>query len=434
MITVIWSRLAASSYWRDIFWQASGNTIGQIIGVLGMPLLTRLYSPHDFAVQNLFLQVVMFSVGFMTWRYEYFIQLPKEDGDAESLLCWVLVHGLVVLIFATFLCWLARERLAYWLGDLDLKPWLVWAPLSALLICYSVAMLHVVQRKGNFKKSGLSELVGKSAYIGSGVLGYGLGGPIGLIAAPAASAVAKMGCLLDLGKMNHSLLKKLFSSDKKSYTQGMKRQAVIYRRLANSMVFSHILSTVTASLPPVFIAHVYGGSVLGQFALVASTIYLPAGLVGIAIGQVYYQRAAEKWANGQSFDDVWRVTVRKLFIFGLPLYTSLYMLAPWGYPLIFGKGWNDSGFYASVMAIAAFFSFASSPLDRTSLIVGGWWYLPIWHCLRAITTVLVVFLAEEFKLNFNEFLCFLVVQMSAMYLIDFIMEWHFASIKPRIAR
>ena len=47
---------AQRTYWRDIRWQASGNALAQLVGIPGMPLLTRLYMPADFATQSLFAQ------------------------------------------------------------------------------------------------------------------------------------------------------------------------------------------------------------------------------------------------------------------------------------------------------------------------------------------------------------------------------------------
>lgn len=68
------SNVTLTRYWKDIVLQATGNSSAQVIGLLGMPVLARIYSPEDFATQNIFLQIVMFLAGLMTWRYEYFFR------------------------------------------------------------------------------------------------------------------------------------------------------------------------------------------------------------------------------------------------------------------------------------------------------------------------------------------------------------------------
>ena len=76
MISSVKQRLSQSPYWKDIIWQASGNSLAQGIGILSMPILTRIYTPNDFAILNIFIQVVAF-MSIMTLRYEYFIIIIK---------------------------------------------------------------------------------------------------------------------------------------------------------------------------------------------------------------------------------------------------------------------------------------------------------------------------------------------------------------------
>ena len=79
------ARRRLSNYWRDVAWQSFGSTLAHVVSIAGLPVLTRLYTPEEFAVQALFLQVVTFGTAIVTWRYEYFVLLPKLDDDARAL-------------------------------------------------------------------------------------------------------------------------------------------------------------------------------------------------------------------------------------------------------------------------------------------------------------------------------------------------------------
>ena len=98
----------------------------------------------------------------------------------------------------------------------------------------------------------------------------------------------------------------------------------------------------------------------------------------------------------------------------------------WVYPLVFGDAWKDAGFYAVPLAVSSFLSFVTSPLDRACLVVNAWWYVPLWHTARAVSTGFIVWLAWFNEWSFQIFLFLLVVQMSTMYLIDYWAEWRFA--------
>jgi teichuronic acid exporter len=433
MIADAFRRLKSSSYWRDIVWLASGNAIAQAIGVAAMPVLTRLYSPADFALQNLFLQATGFAVVLLTWRYEYFVQLPKEDIDAARLLGLVLCVGILGCTIATPLIWLFKDLLTNWMGVTTLKTWLVFVPVTGALISFSIAIQHFTQRRGQYRHSSLSELANKGSYVGTALVGYWiLPGPAGLIFSTAASAIGKIIWLSPQWKYGLGIERQcpnFFKPLNPKKLESIRRIASTYWRLSGSMVISHLLLCCTATIPSFFIARVYGNESLGQFALAASTIYLPSGLIGNAIAHVYYQRAAERWSAGKSFCDLWRATAKRLIIVGVPLYTILVFISPWVYPFLFGALWVDAGRYASVMAISAFFSFATSPLDRGCLVVDAWWYVLGWHISRALTTGLVALLAWIYGWDVFLFIIALVLQMSLMYVIDYLANWRFASLQ-----
>ena len=184
----------------------------------------------------------------------------------------------------------------------------------------------------------------------------------------------------------------------------------------------------TAIVPSLFIAREFGTPSLGQFAMAASTICFPTVLIGNAIGQVYYQRAAQLWAVGDNFASLWRITAKRLIFIGLPIYATLVFLSPWLYPIVFGASWVQAGEFASLLSISAFFSFITSPLDRACLVVHAWKYIPAWHAARLLTTGLVAWLSWFIGWAIEEFLQALVLQMSILYLIDYVIQCRFASL------
>lgn len=196
------------------------------------------------------------------------------------------------------------------------------------------------------------------------------------------------------------------------------------------MVASHLSGTVTGLAPILYIVQFHGDESLGQFNLVTMTIFLPASLIGTAIGQVYYQRAAKLWAEGLPFDALWRQTALHLLLIGAPVYLLIALLSPWAYPLLFGAQWTAAGELAPWMAIPAFCAFLSTPLERSCLVTGRWKYQMAWHGLRALTTLGLVAVSAHLGLEFVRFLQLLVVQMSAMYMIDLAMEHRFSRLQP----
>src|SRR5690606_4627856 len=93
-----------------------------------------------------------------------------------------------------------------------------------------------------------------------------------------------------------------------------------YKGRAKGMVISNTILTFSGLLPILFISKQYGATSLGQFSLVMATIFLPSGLVGAAVGNVFYQRSANLWNTGSYIElkNLWQDTLIKLIFFAIP--------------------------------------------------------------------------------------------------------------------
>jgi O-antigen/teichoic acid export membrane protein len=394
--------------------------LAQLVGVAGIPILTRLYSPEDFAVQSLFLQVVTLATAVVTWRFEYFVQLPKLDDDTRGLNGMVLTLGICAVLVLTPLTWIFRDSLARQLGNQDVASWLFLAPVTAVLVSWAIAAQNNAQRFGDFRTSGLSELLGKLSYVSTGIaaamttLGAG-----GLVITTALGAIGKFAYVLLL---RPTWGKQMLGTS----AYAIQRVRARYGRLATLTVFAHLLTTSAIAMPQITMAHLYGADVLGQFALALATVYLPSGLLGTAIGHVYYQRAAQRWAEGSPFFTLWRSTAHKLLVIGVPVFGAVALLSELAYPYIFGDQWHLAGEFAALMAVAAFASFVSSPMDRTCLVVGAGSYAIVWSIFRVASTVVVIWLAWALAITPRGFIFALVVQMCVAYGLDFWMSNRFS--------
>jgi O-antigen/teichoic acid export membrane protein len=400
-----------------VLWQASGNTAAQLLGIAAMPILTRLYAPGDFGALNLFAQAVAALAIVMTLRFEYLVMLPADQEESDRILRLVVRLGaLHVLLWTPLLVYMPGRW--DWLGAQgQIADWLWLAPLSAWGVSVAMAVQQAVQRRGNFRLSGGSEFVGRCAYVASGLIGsLALPNIIGLMCATAANAGAKLLWLIRFrkdrsGSLLHGTVLPLASSVK---------------RLALSTSFSNLIALISGMAPMLFIAERYGTSALGQYGLVISTLYLPSALLGQAIGQVYYQRACRLHQTGTNFTDLLVQTSWSLMAIGAPVYGLVGFLAPKIYPLIFGAEWAEAGQLARWMCIAAAVGFVTSPFDRSSVVVGVWWYLTAWHALRAGATVMCLLLGQMVGLSLTELIILLSFVNAGVYAVDWLASRHFS--------
>lgn len=411
-------KLGSSHYLRDVLLQASGNSAAQVLGIAAMPLLTRLYAPNDFAALNLFTQLVAGLAILLTLRFEYLVMLPAEQSESDSVLLLAISMGAVHVLWLTPLLWMLPGQWAWLRSQGAIAHWLWLAPISAYAVSLAVGLQQAVQRRGDFRASAMSEFVGRSAYVACAMVGaLALPNIGGLMASTLANGGAKLVWLIRAG-----------SECARMWLQPNRAPiAKSIRLMAVSTSVSNLVSLFSGLAPMIFIADRYGASALGQYGLVVSTLYLPSVLVGQAIGQVYYQRACRMQGDGVPFAGLVITTSLNLAKVGVPMYALIALLAPLMYPVLFGAGWESAGELARWLCIAAAAGFLSTPLDRTSLIVGAWWYLSTWHSLRAVLTAACLITSAVYALPLETCILLLSLQSAFAYGIDWMASWVFAT-------
>ena len=92
--------------YKGVLVLGSGTAVAQLIGIVTMPIITRLYTPADLGVLAVYSSVLaIFGVG-ATLRYELAYGLPKENDDAINLfglslilLCLTTIGFTLILLF-----------------------------------------------------------------------------------------------------------------------------------------------------------------------------------------------------------------------------------------------------------------------------------------------------------------------------------------------
>ena len=410
-----------SKYVADIMWQIYGNSLAQLINLASLPIITRLYTPKEFGEQTYFLQVTAIIMTVVTLRLEYLINLPKQDAEADSIiaiafaLClfWI---GIYLIIITSF-----YDNIVNLIGGQGNEYWILAIPAASLLICISNIMLFKIQRGANFKISGNSEILNKAFFAISCIVGailYKLEN--WLVYSLLIGYLAKTIYLYHYFCINE--FKKITIILKSSTLAILQK----YYQISISATLSNFLMMIGAIIPIVMIERTYGGGVLGQYALVTATLSLPTSLMGNAIGQVYFQRAAREYNINGSFNHLWKKTSINLLAFGLPIYILIFIISPLIYPTLFGAEWKDTGEFAKYLCVSAFFAFFTTPLDRGSLVVKASLYIISWHTSRTLITAITCYLAIFNSLEFDSFLFLHVSQQCIMYVIDYIAGCYFS--------
>jgi O-antigen/teichoic acid export membrane protein len=347
-----------SSFGLDVAKLAGSTSFGQLLTIVAMPVLSRIYSPDSFGVAEVFAALVTVIGTIACLRYDLALMLPERDEDAANLLATSFFFTIITTFLTTLAVFVGREALAEVLNTPELASYLWLAPLGVLGTGGFLALNSWNSRKRRYGRLSVAGVTRSTTTVGT-QLGAGLGYPGtagGLIAGKVAGMLASSAMLGVQTWRSESRM--IFQSVNR---QGMLTQMKRYRKFPLFSTWTALLNNISWQLPSFLLASFFSSSVVGYYALGTRLLRAPMSLVGTAIAQVFFQRATEAKAEG---------TLATLVESGFRALTTLGMfpillLAITGqdiFVVAFGPSWAEAGVYTQILSVWTFFWFISSPL------------------------------------------------------------------------
>lgn len=336
----IFSRLfkvSQNSFIRSVGVLAGGTALAQFIAMLALPVLTRLYSPEDFSVLAVYVSLLGIISVAATLRFELAIPIAENDNDATNLLALAILSSIVISFVLFFFVLTIPELIVNLLRQPDLQPYLWLLPVGILLTCSYNSLQFWAIRKKAFTPIASTRiqqsLSGAGVQIGLGWLGVL---PFGLLLGQAINSGVGA---VQLGKniiKNHNLY--IRSANKR----GMIAMFHEYSRFPKFSTFEALANNANIQLPVVIIAALAIGPEAGYLALAMLLMQGPLGLIGGAIGQVYFARAPQEYKDGTLGYFTAR-TLLGLIKIGVGPMIFVGILAPDAFVFIFGDEWRRAG-------------------------------------------------------------------------------------------
>lgn len=347
-----------SNFITNVLKLISGSVTAQILGILLMPIISRIYNPDDFGIFQLFMAISGILVIASTLSYQFAIMLPKTEEDAANVtfLCTVLVI-ITSLLTCAILVFIPIN-----IDEISKTPgiskYLLLLPLIIFLNGMFFVQNYWLSRKTRFGviagsrvSNTLTTKVLQIGFAKSSVTPFGLIG--GYIAGYAfADLVMLKG------------VKKDIQVFKKVSIRRMKELAVQYKHFPLFSFWSSIANTISPQVPAFLLAYFYSTTVVGHFSLANQVVNLPMALIGSAIGQVFFQKVSEV-KNGNGKGDMKTIVsevYNKLISIGLFPMILLMILGEQIFIFTFGDKWGISGTYVRILIPWIFLVFLSSPI------------------------------------------------------------------------
>lgn len=331
---------------RDVAKLMTGTAVGQAIGFLAAPLLSRLYTPDDFGVVGVFLSVATVIGVVAALRLELAVVVPKADEDAQR----VMVAALLVIagvVSATALAVLvAGEAAARALGAPALAPLLGILPFYVGSLGTFQVFNYWSTRVGKFGRLASAQVargtVGAAGQVGLGVAHLGAAGMLaGQVAGQAVGTLTLLGRSARAGRLDLRAPVSFAGVGK------------VLKEYADFIVYGapqSLLNAIGQGLPAVVLTAAFGAGAAGQYLLARRVVTVPSNLLGQSLRQVLYPHLSRKLDQPEVLPFVIKATLGLAAIAAVPAA----LLAAFG-PQVFawglGEQWRVGGEFARYLGL-----------------------------------------------------------------------------------
>jgi O-antigen/teichoic acid export membrane protein len=397
----------------------SGTLVAQAIGYAIAPILTRLYSTAEMGEMLYYMRLVSFIASMATLRYEAALPLPKREEHSFLLYRFIYFLAFWILVFTTCVIVVLT-----WIFNLtDFEPWFIGCVIAgtASMIIINVGTSWAV-RTGSYGLISRQKIINSLV---SNVLKWGFfflaWSSFGLILATMLGFVISAAEFVWDYRRTHRTLRPLFST---------KKTRVLLRAHKKFPLWNlpHVLldNGRDMFLATLILAS-FSVSVYGAYGHAYQMLRIPLMLIGISIGQLFYNRSSEAMHQNKPLLPILSKTVFTLTIISIVPFTVLFFFGAEIFALVFGERWAVSGTYAETMSFWLMVNFVLSPItalplllnrQKEALIVGfisallqivPLWILPQWYGSSEDTFVFclqVVSYSQAFWLIFVVYLYF----------------------------
>lgn len=358
----------------------SGSGGAQLIVLISLPLVTRLFTPSELGQGELFAAVLTTLAAIACLRMEYAMLLVRSYRERGALFrvcvataCCMAAFAMVLLAALTL--FYGREKQSFSIGILPLLGFGI--VFSGFLLPARTYLLRVSAVATLARLTLLRSVMLVGLRVGLGIAGLGV---IGLMAAEVVAIV-----LLSIAALWSSRVYQHMG------IASVAEVREIWSRHRSFALFESpatLVSTANLFLPLPIIVSVYGVAAGGIYALAFRLITGPTNQIAVAAGDIFQTEAARQ-LRAERFGQFRRLTLRFLFalialataIVAVVYFVSSYL------PLIFGEGWSEITIFVRIMLPWMWAALVIVPLSRIVSVTGQQQWKLVYDLCRVILLV-----------------------------------------------
>lgn len=356
------SAITKSDFFKSFTVLMSGTVIAQAISYLIAPILTRLYTTSEMGELAFYMRLIGFISAIATLRYEAALPLPKNDSHSFLLyrlayLISLLILLIVAVVFSFLILSGVSTHFSWWFYLFSILG-------TACVIIVNVGTSWSV-RMGEYPIISRNKITNSLvANLLKWLFAFFHMSAFGLI---LASLIGSIVSSFEFAFNFKRIHKKFNSLRSKKKTLVLMREHKEFPTINLPHVF---VDNGRDMLIATLIFTYYSQAVYGSFNHSYTMLRIPLALVGVSLGQIFYNKASELYNQGKSILPILKKMLLLLSILSIVPFSILFFYGEPIFTFVFGHDWSQSGSYSETMSIWLMFNFILSPITALPLILG----------------------------------------------------------------
>jgi len=323
---------------------SSATAVGQILTLLILPILTRLYTPEEFGVLTFVASTTAIMTPFALLRMDSALLLPEDSVGTRPL---VHIALLGVTVASVLLALGLSAALFLFADEMGEFPGLqLWLPLMLFTTAILALQNQLVFRERRYGLAAGRGIVQSITISGS------------QLALPMARGIGINGLVLGtlVGSFigNVLLIKNSLPYLGRPNWREMKHALRRYWKFPVVFAPSTGLVLIGQQAPLLFVVVWFGTGAGGQIGLAERIVAVPLTLIGLSVGSVLDSEMSKRIrAESGAYDRLYMKTSGYLLAIGCTVAVVLGIFGPALIVFVFGEEWQLAADAAQVMAITA---------------------------------------------------------------------------------
>ncbi len=408
----------SDSFSGNILKLVTGAAIAQVLSVLVMPIITRLFAPEAYGISSLFLSITGIIGVIACLRYELAIMLPKTNEEASNVLAVSLCSVLLITLISALIVFCCCDHILHLFQASELKNYIWLIPVAVFFSGVYSSLNYWNSRTKHFGRLSavqvISSIVTQVARLTAGFAGFVSGGVLIM--------TSILGSIVSVAALSGQI----WRDDKKLFVSHMQWLRIAdgfirFRKFPIIDTWGGLLNATSWQLPALMLSSFFPLSVVGFYSLGLTAIKTPLSIIAGALSQVFYQKAAdEKNVKGNSGKLVENLMSKLMFVGILPT-IILTLVGEELFVVVFGERWIEAGRYSQILAPWIFFWFISSPLSTLFSVYERQGSALLVHFVIFITRIISLYIGGIYQ---NIYLALGLFSVTGIAAYAFVAAWN----------